>query len=148
MFNMKNKDLIMFGIIIGIMFFFIGAIISNIFPSTESDLTSYKVSSFIKLIGMGFLVSSMVVGGIIIKDIDNNLKLLLLLLGLILLIIYTIGAQSLHWQVSGMEGTVETESETYEARPTGYGMPGFELIAAVIAIIIGSFWKLKKTGKT
>lgn len=141
MLNMKNKDLIMLGIIIGITFFFIGAIINNVFPSDEEDLLSYKASASIKLIGLGFLVSSMVVGGIIVEDIDKNLKLLLMLLGLILLMIYTIGAQSLTWNVSGMVGS---GSEAYDTRPTGYGVPGFEIIPAVAAIILIAIWKRKK----
>jgi len=134
MFNMKNKDLIMLGIIVGIAFFFIGAIISNVFQSSETNLISYKVSASIKLIGMGFLTSSMVVGGIIVEDIDKNLKMLLLILGLILLIIYTIGAQSLNWSVSGMLGSPSTSSEAYSNRPTGYGVPGFEAVYAIVAM--------------
>jgi hypothetical protein len=133
MLNMKNKDLIMLGIIIGIAFFFIGAIISNVFPSDETNLLSYKISASIKLIGMGFLISSMVVGGIIVEDIDKNLKMLLLILGLILLIIYTIGAQQLNWNVSGMLGS-PSSSEAYNSRPTGYGIPGFEAVCAIAAI--------------
>ena len=80
MMGMKNKDLIMLGLVIGIGLFFIGAMISNVFPSSESDLLGYKVSSFIKMLGLGFVVSSMVIGGIIVHDIDKNLKMLLLLL--------------------------------------------------------------------
>ena len=134
MFNMKNKDLIMLGIIIGIAFFFIGAIISNVFPSDETNLLSYKISASMKLIGMGFFTSSMVVGGIIVEDIDKNLRMLLLILGLILLIIYTIGAQSLNWSVSGMAGSSSSSSEAYSSRPTGYGIPGFEAVYGIIAI--------------
>ncbi len=134
MMNMKNKDLIMLGIIIGIAFFFIGAIISNVFPSGETDLLAYKVSGFIKLIGIGFLTSSMVVGGIIINDIDKNLKMLLLLLGLILLIIYTIGAQSLQWSLP--TSGIPSSGDAFENRPTGYGVPGFEAIYVLIASAI------------
>jgi len=129
---MKNKDLVMLGIIVGIAFFFIGSIISNVFPSNESELISYKVSASIKLIGIGFLTSSMVVGGIIIEDIDKNLRTLLLLLGLILLIIYTVGAQSLHWNVSSL---ASPSSESYNERPTGYGTPGFEAVYVIFALI-------------
>ena len=74
---MKNKDLIMFGMIVGIAFFFVGAMISNVFPANESDLTSYKVSASMKLIGIGLLTTSMVVGGIIVEGIDKNLNTLL-----------------------------------------------------------------------
>jgi len=134
MMKMKNKDLIMLGIIVGIAFFFIGAIISNVFPSSEAEFLSYKVSASIKLIGLGFLTTSMVIGGIIIDDIDRNLKMLLLILGLILLIIYTIGAQSLQWSLptSGMA----SGSDVFESRPTGYGVPGFEALYAVVALVV------------
>jgi MFS family permease len=130
--NMKN--IIMLGVIGGIAFFFIGAIISNVFPSSQTDLLSYKISGSIKLIGIGALVSSMIVGGIIIEDIDKNLKLLLLLLGLVLLIIYTIGSQSLQWYVPTSQ--TPTGNESYENRPTGYGVPGFELILGLGALVI------------
>lgn len=138
--KLKNKDLIMIGIIIGITLFFIGAIISNVFPSSEENLTSYKVSAAIKLVGMGFLTSSMVVGGIIVDNIDKNLKILLLLLGLILLIVYTVGAQSLIWNISG----TESSSSQYDNRPTSYGIPGFEFIFFIFATLIILSWRLKR----
>ncbi|MCX6672150.1 MAG: hypothetical protein NTX92_09550 [Euryarchaeota archaeon] len=97
--KMTIKSVIMLGLIVGIAFFFIGAIISNIFPSSSTDFLSYKISSSIKLLGIGVVIGSMVVGGIYIEDIDKNLKLLLLLLGLVLLVIYTIGSQSLEWYI-------------------------------------------------
>ena len=126
--KIKIKDLVMIGIIGGIAFFFIGAIISNVFPSSQTDLMSYKVSGSIKLIGIGALTSSMIIGGIIIDDIDKNLRLLLLLLGLVLLTIYTVGSQSLQWYVPTTSQT-PTGNQSYENRPTGYGIPGFELIS-------------------
>jgi len=134
--NIKNKDLIMLGMIVGISFFFIGAIISNVFPSSATNLTSYKVSGFIKLIGIGALTTSMVIGGIIVEGIDKNLKFLLLLLGLVLLIIYTVGSTWLIWDlsVSGMSGS--SGETAYKERPTALGTPGFETIYLVIAMII------------
>ena len=140
--KIKIKDLVMLGMISGIAFFFIGAIISDVFPSSQTDLLSYKFSGSIKLIGIGALTSSMIVGGIIIEDIDKNLKLLLLLLGLVLLIIYTMGSQSLQWYVP----TSQTPSgnESYEHRPTGYGIPGFEMICALGALTIVLFILKKK----
>jgi MFS family permease len=131
--KIKMKDLVMIGIIGGIAFFFVGAIISNVFPSSQTDLMSYKVSGSIKLIGIGALTSSMIIGGIIIDDIDKNLRLLLLLLGLVLLTIYTVGSQSLQWYVP-------TTSQT----PTGYGIPGFELISLLGALTIALFVLKKK----
>ena len=140
--KIKMKDLVMIGIIGGIAFFFVGAIISNVFPSSQTDLMSYKVSGSIKLIGIGALTSSMIIGGIVIDDIDKNLKLLLMLLGLVLLIIYTIGSQSLQWYVP----TSQTPSgnESFEHRPTGYGVPGFELIYVLGALTIVLFILKKK----
>jgi MFS family permease len=141
--KIKMKDFVMIGIISGIAFFFIGAIISNVFPSSQTDLMSYKVSGSIKLIGIGALTSSMIIGGIIIDDIDKNLRLLLLLLGLVLLTIYTVGSQSLQWYVPTTSQT-PTGNQSYENRPTGYGIPGFELISLLGALTIALFVLKKK----
>jgi len=138
MFGMKNKDLIMFGVIIGIGLIFLGAIINNVFPSSSSDMIGYKVQAFIKMIGFGFLTSSMVVGGIIIEEVDKNQRTLLLIFGLIILLIYTIGSVQLDWNVSSgmMSGDIATEEDAaYEYRPTGYGTPGFEFILVIAAMI-------------
>jgi len=140
--KMKIKDLVMLGIIGGIAFFFIGAIISNVFPSSATDLISYKISGSIKLIGIGALVTSMIVGGIIVEDIDKNLRLLLLLLGLILLIIYTFGSQSLQWNVP--ISWMSSGSDSYQYRPTGYGVPGFETISVLGALLITLLLLMRK----
>jgi len=140
--NLEIRNVIIAGFIIGIALFFIGAMIINIFPSSESDLLSYRASAVIKVIGIGILTSSMLVGGVIIKKIDQNQKTLLLIIGLILLIIYTIGSPSLQWEVDTTDEPLVNES--YEDRPTGYGMPGFELIPLVVAIAFVLYWKQKK----
>ena len=137
--NMKNKDLIMLGLILGIALYFIGAMISNVFEASETNLLPYKVSGFLKLVGIGILTSSMVVGGIIIEKIDRNLKMLLLILGLVLLIIYTLGSPWLNWDISNIDFSVMTGSESqteiaYEERPTALGTPGFEILYAIIAL--------------
>lgn len=139
MFNMKNKDLIMLGIIVGISLYFVGAMVSNVFDSSGSDLLAYKASGFLKLVGIGILTASMVVGGIITEKIDKNLKMLLLILGLVLLIIYTIGSPLLSWDISnfspsGMVGSPSEGEQAYEERPTALGTPGFELLYAIFAI--------------
>ena len=136
---MENKDIIMLGIIVGIAFFFIGAIISNVFANSETDLLPYKISAVIKLVGLGILTTTMVVGGIIVDNIDKNLKLLLLLLGLILLIIYSIASPALEWRLPSYSGG----STGYESRPTGYGVPGFEILMAFCTIVLIIFWKRK-----
>ena len=149
---MKNKDLIMIGIIIGIIFFFIGLMISNVFPSDSENLVSYKVAAFMKLIGIGILVTSMVIGGLIINSIDKNLRMLLFLFGLILLIIYTVGSPLLNWSIdedfSGIPGgsdSEEAKEEAYDNRPTSLGTPGFEIISIFVAI--GLLFTLKKIKK-
>jgi MFS family permease len=132
--KMTMKNLVMLGLIVGISLFFIGAMISNVFPSSTTDLLSYKISGSIKLLGIGAVVSSMVVGGVYVEDLDKNYRLILLLFGLVLLVIYTLGSQSLEWYIPTSETPSGTES--YENRPTGYGVPGFELIAGIGALII------------
>jgi hypothetical protein len=141
--KMKMKDLVMMGIIVGIAFFFIGAIISNVFPSSQTDLLSYKISGSIKLIGIGALTSSMIIGGIIIEDIDKNLKILLLLFGLVLLIVYSVGSQSLQWYIP-TTSQAPSGNESYAHRPTGYGVPGFELLSVLGALLIASLILKKK----
>ena len=140
--NLKRQKLrsllTLLGIIIGIAFFFIGAMISNVFDSSADDLIGYKVQFFIKMVGYGFLVSSMVIGGIIIDDIDKNMKMLMLLFGLLLLIAFTIGIQGLQWSVPESYDTSvygSSSEAAYEDRPTGYGTPGFEMIYALVAMI-------------
>lgn len=137
------KDVVMIGIIVGIAFVFIGAIISTVFPSNQTNLVPYRVSGSIKLIGIGVFTSSMIIGGIVIEDIDKNFKLLLLLLGLILLIIYTVGSQSLQWYVPTTSQT-PSGNESYLHRPTGYGVPGFEALSAFGALIIALMILKKK----
>jgi hypothetical protein len=141
MYNIDIKNIIITGFIVGIALFFIGAIISNVFPSSESDLLSYRASAITKLIGIGFLTCSMVVGGIVLKDIDKNQKILILVIGLILLIIYTVGSLSLQWDVDDSEAL--TDTEIYDERPTGYGMPGFELAIAIVAFAFILYLKRK-----
>jgi hypothetical protein len=141
---MKKKDMIILGIIVGIAFFFIGAIISNVFPSSQTDLLPYKVSAVVKLLGLGVLTATMLAGGIIADDMEKNLRLLLLLLGLIFLVLYSIASPSLEWKLP----SYSTGSPTgYESRPTGYGIPGFELIF-FIAALIGSVVLIKIKKRT
>ena len=139
MFKMKNKDLIMFGMIFGIGFFFIGAMVSNVFPSEAENLASYRFSAFVKLLGIGILTACMVVGGIIVEKIDRNLRMLLLMLGLILLIIYTIGSPMLNWDISGLASSAaesDISQVANEEKPTALGTPGFEAVFVMIAIAI------------
>jgi hypothetical protein len=138
--KLKTKDMIMLGIVIGIGLFFFGAIISKVFPSSEANLLSYKISAVIKLLGLGVLTTTMIIGGITIEDLDKNLKILLLILGLILLVIYAIASPVLEWQTSS---TVGSSSSGYETRPTGLGIPGFELPLVIAAAFMILLWKRK-----
>jgi hypothetical protein len=141
MLKIKNKELIIIGIILGIALYFIGMMISNVFPSDQESLLTYKVQGFIKLLGLGFITASMVVGGIIIENIDKNLRMLLLIFGLVLLIIYTIGSPSLSWDIPsyGSSGMQSPSEAAYEERPTSLGTPGFEMVYAMIAIALVLF---------
>ncbi len=154
--KLKNKDLVMLGIIIGIGLYFLGAMISNVFDASESNLLSYKVSGFLKLTGIGILTSSLVVGGIIIKKIDKNLRMMLLILGLVLLIIYTLGSPWLGWDISDFDftpigglGSSSSESQVaYDERPTALGTPGFEMVFAIFAIaFVAIVTKIKRKNR-
>ena len=87
---MKNKDLIMFGIIVGVAFFFLGAMITSSFPGNEENLLPYKISSFVKLIGLGILTTTFLIGGITGHDLNKYFRLSILIIGLVLLLIFTI----------------------------------------------------------
>jgi len=139
--DLNNKNFIMFGLIIGIACFFIGAMISNVFPSSSKDLTSYKASAAIKLIGIGFLTTTLVLSGLIYYEIDKNIKFLLLFLGLIFLLIYLIGSPMLRWDISEsgtslQDYSQDESSEAYNERPTALGTPGFEFIILIVSIIV------------
>ena len=129
---MNNKNLIIIGLIIGISCFFVGAMVSNVFPSSSENLTSYKASSALKLIGIGFITTTLVLSGIIYYDIDKNLKLLLFLIGMILLLIYLIGSPMLRWDISESGNPLNGTSDAYKDRPAA--TPGFEFVLLIISI--------------
>ncbi len=135
------KELVMLGFSVGIAMLFFGAIVSNVFPSTETNMVPYKASSSIKLLGIGVLICTMLVAGIRLDGVDKNLKLLLLILGLVLLIVYTVGSASLEWNLPTTQSGGNQNNSGYSTRPTGYGIPGFEAwmalgaLAAVFAVL-------------
>jgi len=147
---MKNKDLIMFGIIVGVAFFFLGAMITSSFPGNEENLLPYKISSFVKLIGLGILTTTFLIGGITGHDLNKYFRLSILIIGLVLLLIFTIAAQFMKWDISTVESNslfgssyqpASSSNNAYDSRPA---TPGFELVFAVIAIIIGIIFKKVK----
>ena len=140
----------MFGIIIGIAFFFLGAMITSSFPSSEENLTPYRMSSFIKILGLGILIMTLLIGGIIGDDLNKHVKLTILIIGLVMLLVFTVAAQFMKWDIStaqtdswltGSSGTPSESSSAFESRPA---TPGFELLFVVIAIIaVGIYRKIK-----
>ena len=86
MLKMENKNLIMLGMIIGISLFFFGLMVNKVFEPSSTNMIPYKVSAFLKIVGIGFFTCSMVIGGIILTGFDKNLKTLLLIFGLIILL--------------------------------------------------------------
>ena len=86
--EINKYNLMILGLSAGIMLFFIG--IGTYFllgPSTEDNMLPQKVSSVIKLGGMGLIVISMIVGALFVKKIEKDVKSLLLIFGIILLLI-------------------------------------------------------------
>jgi len=138
---LKNKEIMMLGLIIGIACFFVGAMISNVFPSSSEDLTSYKASAAIKLIGMGILTTTLVLSGLVYYDADKNIKFFLLLVGLIFLLIYLLGTPLLRWDLSestsliGDDTSQDEANQAYKERPTALGTPGFEFILVILSIL-------------
>ena len=120
---MRKISWVMLGVCIGIVLFFVGALIYTIFgPGGEENQLPYKISAMIKLLGIGILCSSMVCGGIILDD--KTTRFYLFILGSILLIIYLSASPLLEWRGS------------YTARPTALGIPGFEAILTIIGILL------------
>ena len=138
---MKNKDLIMLGIIFGIAFFFVGGMINSTFEGDEDNQLPYKISSAIKLVGLGILITTLIIGGIIGHDLNRYFKITLLIIGLVLLLIFTIAGQFMKWDTSQINETYtgdtfgssdSNQQSAYEKRPA---TPGFEIILAIAALL-------------
>ena len=85
---MNKKQFIIFGLIFGIMLFFIGlASYIALGPSTTEYLLPKQVSAVLKLSGMGFICISMIIGGFFVEEIDKDARGLLLIFGLVFLIL-------------------------------------------------------------
>ena len=83
--NMKNSVIISLGA--GILIFFFGIGIYFILgPSTAENLIPRQVSAVIKLIGMGIICISLIVGGFFVENIDKDTKILMLIFGILLLL--------------------------------------------------------------
>jgi len=135
--QMKMRDKIVLGTCIGIALFFIGAIIYTIFgPGSKDDLTAYKVSATIKLLGIGLLCASMVSGGILLEKTEKDIRNLFFILGSIILIIYIAASPLLEWWVSPTYAAGASSEGAYESKPEAVGLPGFEVIYGLVVLII------------
>lgn len=84
----NKKNMVILGLGLGILIFFFGIGVNFLMgPSSEENTLPRQVSAVIKLTGMGMIVISMVIGGFFIKNLDKDIKSLLLIFGIILLII-------------------------------------------------------------
>ena len=85
---MNKKKLIIFGLIVGIMLFFIGlASYIALGPSSQDYLVPKQVSAVFKLTGMGFICISMIIGGFFIEEIEKDSRGFLLIFGIVFLIL-------------------------------------------------------------
>jgi len=83
---MSKKDLMILGIEIGVMLFFIGVAVNiALGPTTLTYRTPQQISSFIKLIGMGFATLSILIGGIFIDKFEIVTRVLLVVFGVVIL---------------------------------------------------------------
>ncbi len=132
---MKNvvRGLVVLGVSAGIVLLFVGGIISTVFPGSATDLVPYRVSASVKLLAVGGLICTLIVAGLRLEGIDRTLRLLILILGLVMLIIYTAGSSYLEWNIpSYMTGN----QSAYQSRPTALGTPGFETVFALGALVL------------
>jgi len=86
--ELNKKNLMLLGLAGGIFLFFVGmATYMALGPSTADYRLPQQISSMIKLIGMGIVCISMIVGGFFVEKLDKDTKSLLLIFGLILLLL-------------------------------------------------------------
>ena len=135
----------MFGLIVGVAFFFLGAMIQNAFSAGESEddenIVVNKVTASLKLIGLGILTTTLIVGGIAADDIHRYFKLIILIIGLVMLITFSIASQFMkydHTPASIYEkwGSPTMGAESPSSDSAGSApAPGFELLLCIVSII-------------
>jgi len=85
---LTKKKLMIYGIIIGVMLFFLGVALNiALGPTTNDHKAPQQISSFIKLGGMGIATLSILIGGIFIERMELVTRILLAIFGLVLLTI-------------------------------------------------------------
>ena len=86
--DLSKKNLMIYGIIIGVMLFFIGISINiTMGPTTEEYKLPAQLSSIVKLSGIGIATLAIFIGGIFIEEIEMINRVLLAVFGLVLLIL-------------------------------------------------------------
>ena len=86
--EMNKKNLMILGIVIGVMLFFLGIALNIVLgPATVEDRTSAQVSSFVKLAGAGIFTLAIFIGGIFIESMWIVTRILLVVFGLTLLLV-------------------------------------------------------------
>ena len=84
--EMNKKNIMILGIEIGIMLFFIGIALNILLgPTTDSYKLPQQVSSFIKLAGTGIATLSIFIGGIFVEKMELVTRILLVVFGIVLL---------------------------------------------------------------
>jgi hypothetical protein len=84
----NKKDLMILGLTVGIILFFLGiATAIALGPTTDDYQLPRQVGSIIRLSGMGIICIAMIVGGFFIEKLDKDIKHILLIFGLVLLLL-------------------------------------------------------------
>jgi len=85
---MDKKSLMILGIEVGVMLFFIGIALNIVLgPTTDDNKMPQQVSSIAKLTGMGLATLSILIGGIFIEKMELVTRILLVVFGIVLLCI-------------------------------------------------------------
>ena len=86
--KLNKKYLMILGIEIGVMLFFIGIALNIAMgPTTTLHRTPQQVSSFVKLAGMGLATLSILLGGIFVEKFELTTRVLLVVFGVVILCI-------------------------------------------------------------
>jgi len=86
--DINKKNLMLLGLAGGIIIFFFGVGVYILLgPSGEDYLLPKQVSSFFKFGGMGLICISMILGGFFVEKIEKDIKILLLIFGIVLLLL-------------------------------------------------------------
>jgi len=86
--EINKKNLMLLGLASGVIIFFFGiGVYFLLGPSGEDYLLPMQVSTFFKFGGMGLICMSMILGGFFVEKIEKDIKILLLIFGVVLLLL-------------------------------------------------------------